>query len=302
MPARRSSPAKNAAPAKATDAVPAKKAVPAKGAVPAKKAVGKKAAGRATAVPAAPTVPAAGRGRDERQDERGRRQNERGGRQDERKESRKALVERCEEIVRRLAEAYPGSAEELCALRHENAYQLLVATILSAQCTDERVNLVTPSVFARYPTPEDLAAADPAEVEQLIRSTGFFRAKTASLMGMAKAVVERFDSEIPEDLSDLDTLPGVGRKTGNVVRSVGYGLPGLPVDTHVLRLSRRLGLTANTDAVKVESDLCSLVPESQWGALSLRLILHGRRVCVARRPRCELCVLAELCPSAFAAG
>lgn len=205
---------------------------------------------------------------------------------------------RAAEIVERLAGAYPGSATELCALVHDDPFELLVATILSAQCTDERVNLVAPSVFARYPTPEDLAGAEPSELEALIRSTGFFRAKTQSLLGMAKAVTERFEGEIPRALEDLVTLPGVGRKTGNVVRSVAFSLPGLPVDTHVLRVSRRLGLTAETDPVKVEADLCALVPEQEWGALSLRLILHGRQVCVARTPRCAICILADRCPSA----
>jgi endonuclease III len=201
-------------------------------------------------------------------------------------------------VARRLGGAYPGTAKELCALVYDNPYQLLVATILSAQCTDERVNAVTPAVFARYPTPEDLAVADPAEVEELIRSTGFFRAKTKSLIGMGQAVSVRFGGEIPRDLADLVTLPGVGRKTGNVIRSVAFGLPGLPVDTHVTRLSRRLGLSSSTDADKIEADLCALLPAKEWGAMSLRLILHGRRVCVARRPRCEQCLLVDLCPSA----
>jgi len=205
---------------------------------------------------------------------------------------------RANEIVRRLAESYPGSAAELCALGSATAFELLVATILSAQCTDERVNAVTPSVFARYHDPEDLAAADPSELEAIIRPTGFFRAKTRSLIGMANGVVDRFGGEVPTALEDLVTLPGVGRKTGNVIRSVAFSLPGLPVDTHVGRLSRRLGLTEETDPVKVERDLCALVPKAEWGALSLRLILHGRAVCAARRPACERCVLADVCPSA----
>jgi endonuclease-3 len=199
----------------------------------------------------------------------------------------------------RLAVEYPGTATELCALDHANPYELLVATILSAQTTDERVNMVTPAVFAKYPTPDDLAAADPAELETLIHTTGFFRAKTRSLIGMATGLVERFGGEVPRRLSDLVTLPGVGRKTGNVVRSVAMDEPGLPVDTHVLRLSRRLGLTTNTDPVKVEFDLNPLVRADERGALSLRLILHGRQVCNARRPRCDACVLADFCPSAF---
>lgn len=202
-------------------------------------------------------------------------------------------------VADRLAEEYPGTATELCALDHSNPYELLVATILSAQTTDERVNMVTPAVFAKYPRPADLAAADPAELETIIQSTGFFRNKTRSLMGMAAALVERFGGEVPHKLSDLVTLPGVGRKTGNVVRSVALGEPGLPVDTHVLRLSRRLGLTQQTYPVKVELELNPMVRADERGALSLRLILHGRRVCMSRKPRCDRCVLADICPSAF---
>ncbi len=186
-----------------------------------------------------------------------------------------------------------------CALVHDDTFQLLVATILSAQSTDEMVNKVTPALFARYPTAADLADADPDEVETLIHSTGFFRSKTKSLMGMAAALEERFDGQVPRDLEDLVTLPGVGRKTGNVVRSVGYDLPGLPVDTHVGRLARRLRLTKEADPVKVELDLNRLVPEEDRGRFSLRLIEHGRRVCLARRPRCDVCLLADVCPSAF---
>ena len=184
----------------------------------------------------------------------------------------------------RLAEEYPGSAVELCALRHESPFQLLAATILSAQCTDEMVNSVTPILFARYPDPNALASADPAAVEEIVHPTGFFRQKTKSLIGMATAVRDRFDGEVPTELDDLVTLPGVGRKTGNVLRSVAYDLPGLPVDTHVGRLATRLKLTNETDPVKVELDLNGLVPPEDRGAFSLRLILHGRRVCVARKP------------------
>jgi len=201
-------------------------------------------------------------------------------------------------VVERLGDLYPGTAAGLCALAHADAFQLLQATILSAQCTDQRVNIVTPTLFARYPSPEDLAGAEPSELEGIIRSTGFFRAKAASLIGMAGALVERFDSIVPDRLEDLVSLPGVGRKTANVVLSVAFDKPGLPVDTHVGRLARRLGLTTEDDPVKVERDLCALVPPRQWGALSLRLILHGRAVCVARRPRCSECVLADVCPSA----
>ena len=195
-----------------------------------------------------------------------------------------------------LAPEYPGEAKDLCALVHDNPFQLLAATILSAQTTDEMVNSVTPALFSRYPTPADLAVADPSEVERLVHPTGFFRAKTRSLLGMAAALEDRFDGKVPTAMEDLVTIPGVGRKTANVVRSVGFGLPGLPVDTHVGRLSRRLGLTAETDPVKVEAELDALVPPRERGGLSLRLILHGRRVCQARKPRCDACVLAHICP------
>jgi endonuclease III len=199
-------------------------------------------------------------------------------------------------VLERLRAEYP---EARSALHRENPYQLLVATILSAQSTDEMVNKTTPALFARYPTPADLAEADPEEVEGLIHSTGFFRSKTKSLIGMAQALEERFDGKVPTALEDLVTLPGVGRKTANVVRSVGFGLPGLPVDTHVGRLSRRLRLTTESDPVKAELDLNRIVPEEERGDFSLRLIEHGRKVCYARRPRCDACVLADVCPSAF---
>lgn len=194
----------------------------------------------------------------------------------------------------RLALEYPDA---VCELDHTNAFELLTATILSAQSTDARVNMVTPDLFRRYPTPEDLAAADPEELEELIRSTGFFRSKAKSLIGMAQALVERYDGEVPGPMKDLVSLPGVGRKTANVVRSVALGLPGLPVDTHVLRLSKRLALTTETDPVKVEMELNPMVPAAERGDFSLRLILHGRRVCFARKPNCPGCVLSDFCPS-----
>lgn len=205
-------------------------------------------------------------------------------------------------MTERLAALYPGTAKELCALDHENAFELLEATILSAQCTDERVNMVTPVLFGKYPDPEALAAANPEDVEAIIRTTGFFRSKTKSLIGMASAVVERYGGEVPTALEDLVTLPGVGRKTGNVIRSVAFGLPGLPVDTHVLRCSERLGLTEQLtpaerrDAVKVEHLLNSFIPAGERGAFSLRMILHGRQTCVARKPRCETCEMRDFCP------
>jgi endonuclease-3 len=199
----------------------------------------------------------------------------------------------------RLADEYPGTPAELCALKHRNPYELLTATILSAQTTDERVNMVTPALFARYPTPADLAAADPAEVEDRIRTTGFYRNKAKSILGMANALVERFDGEVPHRMSDLVTVPGVGRKTANVVRSVAMGEPGLAVDTHVKRVAGRLGLTTETDPVKIERELDPMVRAADRGPFSLRLILHGRAVCTARRPDCGRCVLADFCPSAF---
>jgi endonuclease-3 len=202
-------------------------------------------------------------------------------------------------VVELLKELYPDAQ---CALKHTNAFELLSATILSAQSTDERVNMVTPALFARYPTPADLAQADPDDVEKLIHSTGFFRAKTRSLIGMAQALDERFNGEVPVELDDLVTVPGVGRKTGNVVRSVWFGEPGLPVDTHVTRLSHLLKLTSETDPVKIEKDLGGMVPPEEWGKLSLRLIEHGRQVCIARRPKCGECGLAEICPSAGRVG
>ena len=172
-----------------------------------------------------------------------------------------------------------------------------MATILSAQCTDERVNLVMPALFSKYPTPKDMAGADRDELENLIRSTGFFRSKASHILGASEAIVMNHAGEVPHSMQELTALPGVGRKTANVVLSVAFGLPGLPVDTHVTRLSNRLGLTESSDPVKIEKDLDALFPKDEWGKISLRLILHGRRVCGARRPRCEVCELADLCPS-----
>ncbi|MCO5331630.1 MAG: endonuclease III [Ilumatobacteraceae bacterium] len=203
---------------------------------------------------------------------------------------------RARAIATLLAEEYP---EAVCELDHRNPFELLAATILSAQCTDARVNMVTPALFARYPDPLSLAGADLPELEEIIRSTGFYQSKAKNLVGMAQALVERFGGEVPTKLEDLVTLAGVGRKTGNVVRSVAFDLPGLPVDTHVLRLSKRLGLTASDDPVKVEAELGALLPRKEWGDFSLRVILHGRRVCDARKPRCSECLLEPLCPSSL---
>jgi endonuclease-3 len=194
----------------------------------------------------------------------------------------------------RLAVEYP---EAICELDHSSPFELLAATILSAQCTDARVNMVTPELFRRWPSPEALAVADPEDVQEVIRSTGFFASKTKSLLGMAGRLVEMFDGQVPGAMADLVSLPGVGRKTANVVRSVALGLPGLPVDTHVLRLSHRLELTTEDDPVKVEDVLNKMIPAAQRGDFSLRVILHGRRVCFARKPACADCVLADFCPS-----
>ncbi len=203
---------------------------------------------------------------------------------------------RAREVARRLALEYPQAT---CELQFKNAFELLVATILAAQCTDVRVNMVTPALFARFPTPQALGAANPNEVEELIYSTGFYQAKTKNIMAMARALVDEFDAQVPTDLADLVTLPGVGRKTGNVVRSVAFNLPGLPVDTHVGRLSRKLALTEQDDPVKVERELNSYLPPGEWGSFSLRTITHGRRVCDAKKPNCGACVLEDICPSSL---
>jgi len=195
----------------------------------------------------------------------------------------------------RLAREYPGAE---CALIHDNPFQLLTATILSAQTTDENVNKVTPALFAKYPTAHDLANADPEDVERIVFTTGFYRSKAKNILGMARALDDQYDGEVPTELEELVKLPGVGRKTANVVRSVAFDLPGLPVDTHVGRLTRKLKLTNETDPVKAELDLNGVVPPEERGRFSLRLILHGRAVCDARKPACGRCVLADLCPSA----
>ena len=201
------------------------------------------------------------------------------------------------EIISLLRETYPDAR---CALDYRNAYELLCATILSAQCTDVRVNMVTPTLFARYPTAFDLARAEPADVEEIIKSTGFFRNKTKSLIGMAQAVVAEHGGEIPRTMGELHKLPGVGRKTANVVLGNAYGInEGVTVDTHVTRLTGLLRLSQGTDAVKIEEELMRLYPREDWGVLSHLLISHGRQVCIARRPRCADCVLAQLCPSSL---
>lgn len=212
------------------------------------------------------------------------------------RESREDLVRRARLIYSRLRREYPDAH---CELDFRTPYELIVATILSAQCTDARVNLVTPAFFHRFPTPQSLALADPAEVEELIRSTGFFRNKTRSLIGMAKALTEGHSGIVPKEMDQLRELPGVGRKTANVVLGNAYGINvGVTVDTHVTRLSGRLGLTRNTEPERIEQDLMALFPRKNWTMLSHLLIWHGRRVCIARKPKCELCVVNELCPSA----
>lgn len=205
-----------------------------------------------------------------------------------------ATAKRARDIVRQLARTYP---DVTCALVHKSPFELLVATILSAQCTDERVNMVTPHLFAKYPTPAKLAAAPQAAVEKIVRSTGFFRAKATSLRGMAKALVEEHGGEMPKTLEELVKMPGVGRKTANVVLGTAFGLPtGVVVDTHVKRLSYLLGLTKNTNPEMVERDLMAIIPKQEWINFSHRLIHHGRRICIARRPKCLECPLLTVCP------
>jgi len=202
---------------------------------------------------------------------------------------------RAPEILTRLMAAYPDAR---CALEHRNAFELLCATILSAQCTDVRVNMVTPALFERYPTPAALARASQTDVQKIIKSTGFFRNKAKSLIGMAQALVADHGGGIPRSMEELRVLPGVGRKTANVILGNAYGInEGITVDTHVARLSRLLGLTRHEDPVKIEQDLMPLFPQDHWALLSHLLIFHGRQVCIARRPRCGDCVLADLCPS-----
>jgi endonuclease-3 len=201
---------------------------------------------------------------------------------------------RAQTVVERLKAEYPAET----ALVHETPWELLVATILSAQTTDARVNAVTPALFARYPTVHDLAGAPLPQVEEIIRSTGFFRSKSRAIVEMSQDLVERYDGEVPTRMEDLVTLRGVGRKTANVVLGAAFDLPGFAVDTHVKRLTRRLGLTRSADPVQIEKDVTAMVPTEEWSGLSLRLILHGRRVCGARNPRHDLCVLRDICPSA----
>ncbi|MEU4010287.1 endonuclease III [Streptomyces pseudogriseolus] len=288
-PAKEAAAGKKATPGKKAASAPARKAASSKKAPAAKKAPAKKPAPlkkapapkkqlvapkKATAsVPAAPakTVAAHPRG-----------------------ESRTALVRRARRINRELAEVYPYAHPEL---DFDNPFQLVVATVLSAQTTDLRVNQTTPALFAKYPTPEDLAAADPEEVEEILRPTGFFRAKTKSVIGLSKALVEQFGGEVPGRLEDLVKLPGVGRKTAFVVLGNAFGRPGITVDTHFQRLVRRWKWTDETDPDKIEAAVGALFPKSDWTDLSHHVIWHGRRICHARKPACGACPIAPLCPA-----
>ncbi|MFF3440757.1 endonuclease III [Streptosporangium sp. NPDC002721] len=209
-------------------------------------------------------------------------------------ESQLALVRRARRMDRILVETYPDAH---CELDFRDPLELLVATILSAQCTDKRVNTVTPTLFAKYPTAGDYAGADRAEMEGIIRPTGFFRAKTNSIIGMAQALCERHGGEVPGKLKDLVALPGVGRKTANVVLGNAFGVPGITVDTHFQRLTHRFRWTSETDPVKIEQVVAKIIPKRDWTMMSHRLIWHGRRVCHARKPACGVCPLAALCPS-----
>ncbi|MEU9338369.1 endonuclease III [Streptomyces sp. NPDC048290] len=286
--AEKATPARSGAPAQETAAV--KKAAPARSAVPAKKTAAKKAAVTKTAAakktavvkkPATankptPTPPPVKKPVIRKP------------------ESHTALVRRARRINRELAEIYPYAHPEL---DFENPFQLLVATVLSAQTTDLRVNQTTPALFAKYPTPEDLAAANPEEVEDILRPTGFFRAKTRSVIGLSKALSEEFGGEVPGRLEDLVKLPGVGRKTAFVVLGNAFGRPGITVDTHFQRLVRRWQWTDQTDPDKIEAAVGALFPKSEWTMLSHHVIFHGRRICHARKPACGACPIAPLCPA-----
>ena len=210
-------------------------------------------------------------------------------------ESDLARTRRARRIDRALAERYPDAH---CELDFRNPFELLVATVLSAQTTDVRVNQTTPVLFARYPDAAALAAASPDELEEILRPTGFFRAKARSVTGLSRALVEEHGGQVPGRLEDLVKLPGVGRKTANVVLGNAFGVPGITTDTHVMRLSARLGLTTSDDPLLVEKDLCHLLPRKDWTMASHRLIFHGRRTCFARRPACGACPITALCPSA----
>ncbi len=219
--------------------------------------------------------------------------------------TRKALPKKPKQVGRDVALEYIGRLEQTypharCSLDHHNAYELLVATILSAQCTDARVNMVTPALFERFPDPAALADADREDLENRIKSTGFFRNKAKSLIGMARALMDKYRGRVPSTMEELTKLPGVGRKTANVVLGNAFGQnEGIVVDTHVTRVAFRLGLTRETDPVKIEQDLIKIVPRDKWTEFSHLLIFHGRQICVARRPLCERCPLNDICPSSL---
>ena len=201
--------------------------------------------------------------------------------------------QRTRRLIRELARLYPDAQ---CSLNFEKPFHLLVATILSAQCTDARVNMVTPELFRRFPDAAAMASANPIEIQNLIKSTGFYQNKTRSILACSQALVEKYGGKVPQKMEELVQLGGVGRKTANVILGNAFGIPGLPVDTHVIRLSKRLGLTTNNQATHIERDLCAVIPKKEWTLFSLRLIYHGRQVCHARKPRCQSCALASLCP------
>ena len=210
---------------------------------------------------------------------------------------RKSLPEkkiRAKAIYRQLTKNYPNVR---CELDYKNAFQLLVATVLSAQCTDKRVNQTTPALFKKYPNPQKMAKADLKDIQNLVKSTGFFRAKAKNIKGLSNKIMEEFDGKVPSNLEDLITLPGVGRKTANVVLGHAFGIPGITVDTHFGRLSRRFGWSKQNNPVKVEFEVGELIPQKEWTNLSQRMIWHGRRVCHSRKPACGACALAKLCPS-----
>src|SRR6516162_3032530 len=209
------------------------------------------------------------------------------------KSAAEPVQQRAKQIAAGLAKLYPNAK---CALDHENPLQLLIATILSAQCTDVRVNMVTPALFARYPDAAAFANAVPEELEKMIQSTGFFRNKAKSIVACCKQIVENHGGQVPGTMEELNPLPGIGRKTANVILGNAFGVPGITVDTHVGRLSRRLGLTKEADADKVERDLMALLPDKEWTMFSHRMIFHGRQVCFARKPNCEGCTLNKVCP------
>ncbi|MFE7075734.1 endonuclease III [Streptomyces sp. NPDC057620] len=290
VPAKKTAVAKKAAPAEKTAA--AKKTVPVKKAVAGKKAASaaKKAAPARKSAPVTKSAPA----KKSAPVKKAVAPERVAPARPPRNESHTALVRRARRIDRELAEVYPYAHPEL---DFENPFQLVVATVLSAQTTDLRVNQTTPALFAKYPTPEDLAAANPEEVEEILRPTGFFRAKTKSVMGLSKALRDDFDGEVPGRLEDLVKLPGVGRKTAFVVLGNAFGRPGITVDTHFQRLVRRWEWTAEKEADKIERAIGELFPKTDWTMLSHHVIFHGRRICHARKPACGACPIAPLCPA-----